>query len=328
MASNSAGSQSAAVSRLGYCPNCGDERDARFCPNCGQNDRNYLRSLFPVVWELVRETFELDGRLLKSLRLLVTSPGTLAIEFSENRRAQYMSPVRMYLFVSIVFFFTLSFDAKIIPTEDAEITAAAADPVAVLDDENLEFFKSVLSPANRAAVDRIVARTGTMSRVVIISNANEFAEEFESVEDVSEIGRFINGQFVEMLDRPEAALDKLMDTLPFALFFLLPVYALLLRLFYLGSGRFYVEHLVFGSYLHTFVFLLMTMGMSLPASIIPLVSPVLQLAFLVYYFLALKRYYGQGLFLTTLKFVGLLICYTILLVPALLLVAVTAFALI
>jgi|AP45_3_1055517.scaffolds.fasta_scaffold111228_1 hypothetical protein len=139
--------------------------------------------------------------------------------------------------------------------------------------------------------------------------------------------RFFIGQMIEVLDRPEAALTKLMDTLPIALFFLLPAYALLLQFFYLGSGRYYVEHLVFGVYLHTLAFLLLTVTMVAPTdiSIISTASSFLPLAFLIYYFLALKRYYAQGGIKTTLKFVGLLSCYSMMLIPGLLLVMVVTF---
>ncbi len=265
-----------------HCPNCGIEHDGRFCPNCGQNDKNYLRSLVPVLWELVREAFEIDGRLFKSLHLLVTRPGALSLEFSENRRAQYMSPIRMYLFVSILFFFTLSLNTEISPMEDAEVAEAETDAGVVLDDDNLELFKSLLTPANRDKVDGIVARKDSLARIVLIATANELAEAPEA-QDIDEMGRFLAGQFVEVLDSPEVALDKLMDNLPIALFFLLPVYAVLLQLFYLGSGRFYVEHLVFGVYLHTLSFLLMTLQMVLPDDIVIVstVSSLLPLGFLV-----------------------------------------------
>ena len=156
-----------------HCPNCGLERDGRFCPNCGQNDKNYLRSLVSVLWEVVREAFEIDGRLSKSLRLLVTRPGALSLEFSENRRAQYMSPVRMYLFVSILFFFTLSLNTEISPMEDAEIAEAHAEAGAELDNDSLELFKSLLTAANRDQVDGIVARKDSLARIVLIATANE-----------------------------------------------------------------------------------------------------------------------------------------------------------
>ncbi|MCZ6855098.1 MAG: DUF3667 domain-containing protein [Gammaproteobacteria bacterium] len=309
------------------CPNCGKTRNARFCPNCGQNDKNYLRSLFPVLWEFIREAFEIDGRLFKSLRLLLTRPGELSIEFSENRRAQYMSPIRMYLFVSILFFFTLSLHTDIVPMDHSEVFEGEAHAEVVLDDANLDLFKDLLSADNQVKVDRIVARKDGFARIMLIATANEIANAPEESRDIDEMDRFLIGQLVEVLDSPDVALDKLMDNLPIALFLLLPVYAVLLQLFYLGSGRFYVEHLIFGVYLHTLSYLLLTVQMVLPEgiAIISTVSSLLSLAFLVYYFLALKRYYGQSGVTTALKFVGLLICYSIMLIPGLLLVMAATF---
>ncbi len=314
---------------LDHCPNCGNVREESFCPNCGQNDKSYLRSLIPVVTEIVRETFEIDGRLFKSLRLLLTRPGALSIEFSDNRRAQYMSPIRMYLFVSILFFFTLSLSTDITPMHEREVAEAHADADVELDDDNLELFKSLLSASNRVKVDQIVARTDSLSRVMLITTANELAQGPREDREIGEIGRFFTGQFIEVLDNPEVAINKLLDNLPIALFFLLPVYAVLLQLFYVGSGRYYVEHLIFGVYIHILSFLLFTVLMMLPddSGIASTVSSLLQLGFLVYYFLALKRYYGQGRFVTTLKFTGLLICYSVMLIPGLLLVMAATFTL-
>ena len=91
------------------CPNCGNVRPSPFCPECGQNDRNYARGLGTVVWEFGREAFEMDSRFLQTLKLLLFKPGSLTNEFSRNRRARYMSPIRLYLFTSFLFVLVLSF---------------------------------------------------------------------------------------------------------------------------------------------------------------------------------------------------------------------------
>lgn len=90
------------------CPNCGGGRSGRYCAVCGQNDRNYVRGLLSVTWEFCRDSFEVDSRLLQTLKLLFFKPGTLSREFCRNRRARYMSPVRLYLFSSFLFFLVVS----------------------------------------------------------------------------------------------------------------------------------------------------------------------------------------------------------------------------
>lgn len=103
-----AGTANAAGTGPPTCPNCGDGRPSRFCATCGQNDRNYVRGLVPVVWEFFRESLEVDSRLFRTLKLLLFRPGSLSTEFTANRRAAYMSPVRLYLFASFLFFLVLS----------------------------------------------------------------------------------------------------------------------------------------------------------------------------------------------------------------------------
>ena len=90
------------------CDNCGAEKLGHYCAVCGQSDRNYRRSVFPVVGEVLSETFEIDSRLLNTVPKLLVRPGFLSLEFSRNRRASYLSPFRLYLFTSIIFFFVLS----------------------------------------------------------------------------------------------------------------------------------------------------------------------------------------------------------------------------
>jgi hypothetical protein len=45
--------------------------------------------------------------MLVSIRYLLTRPGFLSFEYINGRRLSYTSPVRMYLLISLVFFFIL-----------------------------------------------------------------------------------------------------------------------------------------------------------------------------------------------------------------------------
>jgi len=80
---------------------------AEFCPACGQSLKVITRPWHEVLRELVTELFDFDGRMLVSLRSLMTRPGYLSLEYINGRRASYTSPVRMYLIISVVFFFVL-----------------------------------------------------------------------------------------------------------------------------------------------------------------------------------------------------------------------------
>lgn len=91
------------------CTNCQKTLpgQADFCPACGQSIKVITRPWREVLGELLTELFDFDGRMLVSLRLLMTRPGFLSAEYTSGRRLSYTSPVRMYLVISLVFFFVL-----------------------------------------------------------------------------------------------------------------------------------------------------------------------------------------------------------------------------
>ena len=91
------------------CTNCSKPLpgQAEFCPACGQSIKVIKRPWREVFGELVVELFDFDGRMLRSLRYLLTRPGFLTHEYVSGRRLSYTSPVRMYLLISLVFFFVL-----------------------------------------------------------------------------------------------------------------------------------------------------------------------------------------------------------------------------
>ncbi len=50
----------------------------------------------------------IDGKLVRTVALLMTRPGALTVEWLRGRRAPYVSPINLYLTVSAVFFTALA----------------------------------------------------------------------------------------------------------------------------------------------------------------------------------------------------------------------------
>ena len=298
------------------CPNCGSARSLGFCAHCGQNDRDYVRSLPTLVWEIVREAFDLDSRMLRTLKLLVLRPGELSAEFSRNRRASYSSPIRLYLFASLLFFFVLSVTTKPeSPERDDAVIRFKTEQAETLD---LTALKATLSPQRREKVDEILSRARYPGAKSFVYGLGQWANYRK--DELTEVERFYVSQGVDWLHTPELAAERLGNNLPISMFFMLPVYALLLAVFYRKKRRFYVEHLVFSIHVHVVAFAVFTVLALVPEAMIGgILDRILLLALAAYHFAALLRYYGNGAALTTVKWSFLTLIYAIMLIPGFLL---------
>ncbi len=89
------------------CPNCGAELSVgdRYCRNCGQHLRDSsARALWPLLKSSLAEATDLDGRVLGTLRLLLTRPGFLCREYQQGRRQRYLTPIGVFLLANLIYF--------------------------------------------------------------------------------------------------------------------------------------------------------------------------------------------------------------------------------
>lgn len=322
------------------CPNCGQQRSGRFCAACGQNDRDYIRALPPVLSEILKETFELDSRIFRTIKPLFLRPGELPNEFSRNRRARYISPIRLYLFASLAFFFLVAVKLDLPFTDQGMIEFRDQPLQGDMEpdqlDAGIENLKAVLPPEQQRKVDDILERPGMPVGKTIL----HLAAHSVSAEEMANLNvweAYWAARFIDLLEDPKAAFSQLLDTLPFCMFVILPAYSLLLMLFFRGSRRFYTEHLVFAVQLHSFAFIVFTVLMLLPEQqpvvaldaeqanggesrgwleeLLSWTGPLTVIWVLVYHYLALRRYYGNSRMRTLLKWSALTIAYLVLLIP-------------
>lgn len=104
------------------CRNCDGPlpSGAGFCPSCGQSVKSHAKPWLEFARETLSELMDLDGRMLVSLRLLLTRPGFLSREYIDGRRVAYTSPIRTYLVISLVFFFLLPLILPTFTFQDAD----------------------------------------------------------------------------------------------------------------------------------------------------------------------------------------------------------------
>jgi hypothetical protein len=87
------------------CASCGQPSDGRYCPRCGEErlDPHKLTLWYFVSHTLVSEVADLDGKIWRTLRLLMFRPGFLALEYSAGRRKPYVQPLRVLVTAMIVY---------------------------------------------------------------------------------------------------------------------------------------------------------------------------------------------------------------------------------
>ena len=89
------------------CLNCGAALHGRYCSACGQSSDDHHRSIVHLAWEAVEGLTHLDGRLAKTLPLLLFRPGRLARDHFDGRRARHVPPFRLFLVTLLLFMLAL-----------------------------------------------------------------------------------------------------------------------------------------------------------------------------------------------------------------------------
>ncbi len=90
------------------CMNCQTKLLGPFCHVCGQRDDDYRRPFVALSNELLSDVFQWDSRILRSVGPFLAMPGTLTRAFMQGRRGVFVSPLRLYFVVSLLFFLTLA----------------------------------------------------------------------------------------------------------------------------------------------------------------------------------------------------------------------------
>lgn len=262
----------------GRCPNCGEPLTGRFCSACGQ-DQQADRSLKALLGAFIDDAFDVDSRVWRSLRLLVTRPGLLSVEHRAGRRARYLPPVRLYLVGSVLFF--------------TAVTLAPAGVVRVGSTE--------LTPADGGGEAGLLEEEAPARGDEVSEPQTDATREAESP------GR-LRAAFERASEEPERLEDTFLGSLAWVMFALVPIFALLLGILWRRSGFLYVHHLVFALHYHAFAFLTQAVGFVAAHAggvlgVAALVTP--HGANALYLYLAARRFYGEGR-LYTLARIGVL----------------------
>jgi uncharacterized protein DUF3667 len=256
------------------CRNCGAAAPGAYCPNCGQETSLAL----PRVRELLREAagryVALDGRMWRTLIGLFFRPGFLSNEYFAGRRRRYIRPARLFLVLSIALFALLRF---------------IGDPAALVrGDEAIHGDPEVIAREAEEAKNEKGFSIGPDLRLRLNVDAGSWLDPLRRrIDQFNQLSR---------TGRGEQIIVGMLRYGPYAAFVLLPLFALLLKLAYIGRARRYparprryAAHLVFGAHNHAFLFLLGVLIVLVPISF---VRSALTLWAIVYLLWSMKSAYG------------------------------------
>ena len=104
----------------------------------------------------------------------------------------------------------------------------------------------------------------------------------------------------------EEFIDRILSRISVALFFLLPIFTLIVSLLYIRRKYNYTENLVFVFHVQTVFFLLLLIFMIVNRIVESNIGTVIfLLTFMIYLYMAMRKFYGQGWFKTFIKYIML-----------------------
>ena len=92
------------------CLNCRAKLDSvyNYCPLCGQENTDNKVNFKTLVVDFFNNYLSLDSRFGKSFKPFLLKPGLLTNEFIVGHRVSFMHPIRLYLVMSLFYFFVIS----------------------------------------------------------------------------------------------------------------------------------------------------------------------------------------------------------------------------
>ena len=270
----------------GRCLNCSAPLHGPFCGACGQRavpPHPTVRELAGDAWQ---EMTGYDGRIMATLRGL-SRPGFLTREYLEGRRAHYLPPVRVYLFVSVIYF-----------------VIAASVPEQI---------------ANRSA-GTIEGPGGMRSGITETGDSPSMTaeERGELLAQVETAPWYVRPMIRAVAEDPGGFRARMFTIMPRVFFALLPVFAGLVALFY--RKRHFPAALVFAVHLHAVAFVIFAISEALKFTgnhhLADRVGGILAIVFAAYVLMALRAVFGGRWPMTIVKAIGIGFLYLLAAIPA------------
>lgn len=240
------------LQRLDHCLNCGAPtgKSINFCPQCGQENVNKRQPFWSILVDAITGFFSIDSKTFRSIFPLLFKPGFLTKEFVAGRLVSYVHPARMFITITIIYFLVFSMfnrkteTVKVSFPEDRVVNGDTNHIHLNFGDLNIDYFR--VSELMKEGVTDVNVMADSLNLEKTFWNKLMLRQVMKS----------------KAMSR-EAFLSYFKSRLPWIMFAIMPVFALIMKLVYIRRKRLYIDHLVFAYHYHSFVFLLMLIGLLL-----------------------------------------------------------------
>lgn len=294
---------------------------------CGQENVEPKESVGHLVRHVTEDITHFDGKFFATLKLLLFKPGFLSEEYLKGRRASYLHPVRMYLFIS-AFFFLLIFSVSPFEKGNKDVKQRNYK----IENGKIKLDTSMQAPQEGIATlklaDSIKNATDTINGKPDSTVASY--EKWQASLPENKKDGWLEHYFTKRMvaareyshKHPDNFKEKIKENIRHAVsrifFTSLPIFAFVLYLLYWRRRKTYnyVSHAIFSLHFYCATFIILA-GVFLLGTlsglhfIFTILATLLFLAIFVYEYMAMLRFYKQGGLKTFVKFMLMNICFIV-----------------
>ncbi|HEU0137414.1 MAG TPA: DUF3667 domain-containing protein [Flavobacterium sp.] len=282
------------------CTNCGYTVDLAYCPACGQHNIETRQTFAHLFTHFVEDFTHYDTAFWKTMQNLLFKPGKLTITYLAGQRQRFVPPVKLYIFISFVTFFTLAS----IPSDIDEYA----------DDTNMHTEDVPVALEK----DYKGASLFDGKKYKSLAEYDSIQQSLPASERMHPIGDYVSRNLLKVFDRKSQReiivgfKDVFLRNLPKALFIYLPIFAFWLWLLHSKKRWYFFDHGIFT--LHYFAFMLLTFTISMVLDEVFLLLPDVLYDILgnltgfvactwifIYFFITHKRVYRESSIISHIK---------------------------
>ncbi len=169
-----------------------------------------------------------------------------------------------------------------------------------------KYFKNISTDVSESPFSQKHAYFRTLLRKDSIYDFNDATTKFDIPETFGNRLAFnVATGVLAFQSRPGSFISALISKLPFAVFFFLPVFALFIWLAYIRKKYSYTDHLIFSFHNTALLFILLIISYLIDSVFAVNSDWIFLMLFSLYLYQAIRKFYGQGVFKTIVKYLFL-----------------------